>query len=249
VGIKQGFGWEYATVRFFRKVQENHLRYPGEIERLLHILQSNGLRVDPDYTFALKIMDQDIGYIRKEAEAIQKERNKPLIGVVVGAKRPQNRWPLPFFRVIVEQLVKTYNVVVIGGPEDIPLADTLADLPGVFIRCGRYTPIQSGLMLRHCELCLSNDTGPMHLAYSFGTPVVALFSARDFPYKWFPPESNLNVVLRKYDIHCSLCLTETCANNICMQAILPIEVSSAINQVLAIKKLPLIDAINHVSSI
>jgi len=34
---------------------------------------------------------------------------------------------------------------------------------------------------------------------------------------WFPPMGH--IALRNNDVHCSLCFSETCANNICMQGI------------------------------
>jgi heptosyltransferase-3 len=43
---------------------------------------------------------------------------------------------------------------------------------------------------------ISNDTGPMHLSYAVGTPVIALFSSRDFPGIWYPPQDGYNVVIR-----------------------------------------------------
>jgi heptosyltransferase-2 len=75
-----------------------------------------------------------------------------------------------------------------------------------------------------CKVVVSNDTGPMHLAYAAGTPVVALFSSRDYPEHWFPPENSGNTTLRLYDVHCSICLSDTCTNNICMKRITPDEV-------------------------
>ncbi len=57
----------------------------------------------------------------------------------------------------------------------------------------------------------------MHLSYAVGTPVIGIFSSRDFQKKWFPPEGN--IALRNNNVPCSLCFSETCNNNICMQGI------------------------------
>lgn len=88
--------------------------------------------------------------------------------------------------------------------------------------------------MQHCMLVLSNDTGPMHLAYGFGVPVVALFSNRDFPDRWFPPTGRHNAVLRAEEVACAVCLSETCADNICMKKIGPEEVVSVMDDVISL---------------
>ena len=147
--------------------------------------------------------------------------NKPSIAVVVGAKRPQNRWPLQYFSEVIESFQNQYNILLVGGNDDLPLTNDLQKGASIFNFCGKLSPLQSGLLLKKCILVVSNDTGPMHLAYAVGTPLIAIFSSRDFPGKWFPPEAPQNHVYRSYDVSCSLCLSETCSNNICMQRIKP----------------------------
>jgi len=71
----------------------------------------------------------------------------------------------------------------------------------------------------------------MHLSYAVGTMVIALFSSRDLPGKWYPSGKN-NHVFRASNIHCEACFSETCNNNICMQAIQPSEVISCAEQLL-----------------
>lgn len=232
IGIKKGFGWSYSTVKFWRKLQEKSIVYEQEIERLMKILAQNGIDAPTIPQFEFNIAEADATLVEKEALAIRAIRDKPFMGVVVGAKRPQNRWPIEYFKMVIDEFKAEFNMLIIGGPEDNLLLEPLLGAPEVFNLCGRFSPIQSGLMLQRCALCLSNDTGPMHLAYAFGTPVMALFSARDFPNKWFPPQQNHHKVFRTYGVHCALCLSENCQDNICMKKIDPREVTHAIRQLL-----------------
>ena len=48
----------------------------------------------------------------------------------------------------------------------------------------------------------------MHVAACMGTPVVAIFSARDHAYRWYPYGEH-HVVLRD-NPECSPCLEDTC---------------------------------------
>jgi heptosyltransferase-3 len=147
----------------------------------------------------------------------------PLIAVVVGAKRPQNRWPIGYFKQVVEHITNRYQVVLAGSQEDNELVRPLMDIRQVINACGRLTPMESAALLSLCTLTISNDTGPMHLSYGVGTPTIALFSSRDLPGKWYPPLDR-NVFFRTPDVPCQACFSETCNNNICMQAISPEQV-------------------------
>ncbi len=49
----------------------------------------------------------------------------------------------------------------------------------------RLSLVESGALIRSCSLALGVDTGLMHIAASFGVPVVALFGNPD-PARWHP---------------------------------------------------------------
>jgi heptosyltransferase-3 len=154
-----------------------------------------------------------------------------LIAVVVGAKRPQNRWPITYFKQVVDYFSSQYSIILIGAQEDNELVQPLVTIKNVINTCGRLTPMQSAAAMSLCRLTISNDTGPMHLSYAVGTAVIALFSSRDLPGKWYPSGKN-NHVFRAANIACEACFSEVCNNNICMQAIQPAEVISCAEQLL-----------------
>jgi ADP-heptose:LPS heptosyltransferase len=73
--------------------------------------------------------------------------------------------------------------------------------------------------MKYCKLVISNDTGPMHLAYAVGTPLIAIFSSRDYAGKWFPPENEKNIVFRNNDVYCANCFNEELNQNMCFKNI------------------------------
>jgi ADP-heptose:LPS heptosyltransferase len=75
--------------------------------------------------------------------------------------------------------------------------------------------------MKYCKLVISNDTGPMHLAYAVGTPLIAIFSSRDYAGKWFPPENGKNIVFRNIDVYCAKCFSEEVNGNKCLREIKP----------------------------
>ncbi len=213
-----GWGWQFSTVRFFRRTQEKFMLFPNETKRLANMVESQGIAVDQQ-RYDLNFTEEDIAVVREKMIEKKLAIGKKNIAVVVGAKRGQNRWPIANFKTVIEGIGDNYNFLIVGGPDDKALAAPILSLPGVYDFCGSLTPVQSALLISQCVLTLSNDTGPMHLSYAVGTPVIALFSSRDFPGKWFPPESEKNMVFRTPGVSCSLCLSDNCTNNICMQAI------------------------------
>lgn len=219
-GIRSGWGWEIGTIRSFRQTQERHLHFQSETERLMSILVRNGVDVKEERNYPLRIGREDVELVTglMESNGVGRISKNKLIALVPGAKRPQNRYPLERYIELAEWLVnKNYSVLIVGGTDDIDRGNQLAMIKGVYSFAGLLSPIQSAVLLSRCQFAVSNDTGPMHLAYAVGTPVLAIFSSRDFPNKWYPPSGNR--VLRNNMIHCSLCLSETCADNICMKGI------------------------------
>jgi ADP-heptose:LPS heptosyltransferase len=214
---KSGFGWTLSTVPFFRRTQENYVLFDNETKRLAILLKQFHIEVDQDF-YPLNFNEADRQVVDRVYEPVL-QTGRPSLAIVAGAKRPQNRWPAIYFQDIIDQYRDRYNIILIGGPEDANLLEPMTEGASIFNFCGKLSPLQSALMLKKCNLVVSNDTGPMHLAYAVGVPLIAIFSSRDFPGKWFPPENPKNAVFRSYGVPCSLCLSETCGDNICMKRI------------------------------
>ncbi len=221
VGFPSAFGWEITATRFFRQHQERHRVFSDERTRLLTMLGRHGLVVPTIPAFPLAISSADEVFVENLLARHHLTDANRNVALVVGAQRAQNRWPLAYFaRVAAWLLENDFRVLLVGGPDDARLAGQLPAHPNLHCFAGQCTPLQSAVFLRHCRLCVANDTGAMHLAYAVGTPVVALFSARDYAGLWFPPLVG-NPVLRTENAPCSPCLSERCPNNRCLQAIRP----------------------------
>ncbi len=197
----------------------------------MKIVKQNGIATSPDYSYPLKLTPADEVVVDRLFQESQLAHKK-IIAIVTGAQRPLNRWPINYFKEVIESFSGEYAVMLIGGKGDLDLVKTLEQLPGVVNFCGRLTPMQSAIALKRSVLTLSNDTGPMHLSYAVGTPVLGLFSSRDFAGKWYPPDDGYNLAFRTENVHCSICFSETCGNNICMQAIKPAQVIQYMTEML-----------------
>ncbi len=232
-GIKYGFGWQKSSTLVFKKMQERFIVQKRETDILLDMIHRNGIHSQSNNHYPLNIEKQDKLFVKSDFIDLKIDLTKPIVAVVIGAKRLQNRWPLDYFRKLIKYLSEnSIQVIIIGSTDDFVNASALI-FPNVWNMCGRYTPLQSAEAFAYCRLTVTNDTGPMHLAYAMGTPVIALFSSRDFQGRWFPPlKDSENKVFRTNNVHCALCLSENCTDNICMKAIKPDEVINAIKQLL-----------------
>lgn len=230
VGIKSGFGWNVSIINIFRKTQNKYVIFDDERTRLNNLLADKyNLTIFHTDKFSFSINQNDKNIVDDLYLKKIKNKNLQTIAIVIGAKRLSNRWPITYFKELIEEFSNTYNIIIIGGKDDISLARDLTHIPNTYSFCGLLTPLQSGLLFQKCLLTVANDTGPMHLSYAFGTPVVSIFSNRDYPYLWYPPLNNKNFVHRADDIQCSICLSESCFNDyLCMKKIRPSEVIASV---------------------
>ena len=86
-------------------------------------------------------------------------------------------------------------------------------------------------VISECDVFLSNDSGPMHVAYAVGTPLVALFGSTDPGLTG--PAGEGSVVIH-HPLSCSPCFERTCKERDlrCMYAITSDEVFLAIKKML-----------------
>jgi len=155
-----------------------------------------------------------------------------------GARWPNKRWPVDNFAWLVRLLAEQFadaRFAILGGEDDEPLGEIIsrAAPERCLNLCGQTSLPEMVEWLRLCELMITNDTGPMHVAAALGKPLVALFGPteprRTGPYR------QLNSVLR-IDLPCSPCLKSHCTYekpNECLNALSPATVFE-----FARKKLP-----------
>ena len=220
-GIKYAFGWIISQTFLFKRYQEKHFQFPNERDRLLNILHNNELNTSRPYYIA-STTEASVQKVTQviQAHALQtKIRN---VGIVIGSKLKRNQWPLGHFKKVIAELTNNHlNVLLFGSTQDAENANSLCINTQVYNFCGQFTPLETAECMRHCTLVISNDTGPMHLAYMVNTPVIALFSSRDFPGKWYPPLTASNKIFRTPNMSCSICFKNSCKRNTCMEQITP----------------------------
>jgi len=105
----------------------------------------------------------------------------PLVGLVPGSNAPARRWPAERFSALARALLaRGCRVVLVGAPPEAELtAKVAAAAPGARDE-GAKTDLPSlAALLSLCDVVVTNDTGPMHLAAAVGAPTVTLWGPSD----------------------------------------------------------------------
>lgn len=98
----------------------------------------------------------------------------PLVALAPASVWATKRWP--FYRELAQALAPSVRVVILGSREDVRLSDEVCDsLPGAINAAGMLTVLGSAELIRRCNVLVSNDSAPLHLASAVDTPTVAIF--------------------------------------------------------------------------
>jgi heptosyltransferase I len=106
------------------------------------------------------------------------------IALQPSARWTNKRWPIEHFAEVVQKLAverPDVRFAILGGEADHEFGEALVHAaPGRCLDLTGRTSLQEMVeWVRFCELIVTNDTGPMHVAAALGKPVVALFGPTD----------------------------------------------------------------------
>jgi ADP-heptose:LPS heptosyltransferase len=159
--------------------------------------------------------------------------------------RLERRWPASRFAQLISELVQvapSYEVLLIGAASERQYTQTVYEgiLPQQRTQVRNIAGALSlgGLiaLMGQTKLMITNDSGPMHIAFSLGTPTVAMFGPVDPDHYSFAGADVPHAVLY-HRIYCSPCVhhfdTAPCrGDNVCMKMISHTEVFNAVLGVL-----------------
>ena len=144
---------------------------------------------------------------RREASAVLAGRTNPLIAMHVAGGRAVKQWDPQRFAAVARDLVdrRDATIVLTGGPGDVPLVEAVRRaLPAerVVDVSDLVSLLLVAAVLERCDLIVTGDTGPMHLAAAVGTPIVAVFGPSD-PRRYAPRGPHDRVI--RVDLPCAPC--------------------------------------------
>ncbi len=190
-------------------------------------------------------------HARKRLEGLK----RPVVLISPGATYGSaKRWPIKHFIRLIQLLREEFDcsVVITGASQEVTLAREMAEgQDGVLNLAGRTSLRQLMGLLAESDLVIANDSGPMHLAYAVGTPLIALFGSTSVeltgPPGYYNPEeagfkedSEFSVRCRVLTgrMDCSPCFERECRKGspLCLERIMPEEVVEVARELVPSKR-------------
>ena len=163
-----------------------------------------------------------------------------VVCVSPGAKSHIKRWSEGNFAKVCDKLIDELKVkvVFVGDASDGAICERILNrMRSYAVSVAGETNLRElAWSIKRSRLLITNDSAPLHIAGSVGTPSVAIFGPTD--YRKYGPREGLGTALRK-GLHCSPCEVAQCRYNLeCMKAVEAEEVFEAARNILSERKEP-----------
>ena len=171
---------------------------------------------------------------------------RPILGINPGsAFGPAKRWFPGRFGAIAERFLYDTggSVVLFGGKGEEEVAEqVLESISRESRSCAQVLNIAGSTTLRdlvslisECDLFVSNDSGPMHLSYAVGTPLVAIFGSTNPGLTGY---EGCGAAVIKSNVPCNPCFERECRKGDlkCMEEIAPDDVYTRMKDVMSTRK-------------
>lgn len=187
---------------------ERRFREFAEVERLLRLLLPLGMGMEGELA-KLSATDNE-GFpwpeltLPADAELRAAEllagMPRPLLGLHPGSTWPTKQWPVEYFADVAGRAARAgAGVAIFAGPgeeADAAAVAALSDAPQgrVFNLAGQPNLPALAACIKRLDAYLTNDSGPMHLAWMQRTPTLALFGPTVRELGFFPRGKSARVL-------------------------------------------------------
>ena len=199
-----------------------------EALRLIKSITNADIDLSNKYWWNLNLAKNEIQIVNYLLET-NKINNKYIV-ICPGTKQEIKDWGmenwLELIKLLNTKYASRFSIIFIGSKDEKERCEKLlVNWKGKAINlCGLLEPRISAAILSKSILFIGHDSGPMHLAASVNTPIIAIFSSRNLPIEWFPFGEKNKVFYTK--IECMGCYLTECLqfNKACIKEIKPSEV-------------------------
>ena len=177
---------------------------------------------------------------RKWAEGFLKKqkvkKGESLLGIHPGAGKDMafKCWPLKNFEKLIQRLSekKGIKILIVGGKEEEETGRRWEreGRGNVINAAGLTTLTQTAALIENCSLFLSNDSGPMNIAYALHIPLIVIFGPTQVP---FPPGERVKIIRKEFPcVPCYHFREITCTHRKCLKSITVEEVLQVLEELL-----------------
>jgi len=224
-GIPRRLGYD-RKFGFLLTDRIKHTKQAGqkhESEYALDLVRYLGIEAI-DKTLFMPIKQESEKWVETLFKEAGIKDNDRLLAIHPAASCPSKIWPGERFAEIADQLAGQYGfkVVIVSGAKDTQKAEVMIKnmRTKALNLAGKTSISQLASLLNRCQLFISTDSGPIHVASALGVPVIAIFGRSQAglsPQRWGPLGAK-NKVLHK-TVGCTICLAHNCQKDFaCLKA-------------------------------
>ncbi len=180
IPIRVGSGYRWYSFLFNRRVFEHRKNAQRhEVVYNLNLLQPLGIDTHerPEFEFSISASACDAVDSLLAGNSISHQDKFVILHP--GSGGSARDWSAENFSRLGNELHRRLGVkaLVTGGKGEEPLVQKVTDgmTPKPLAVVGRLSLMELGALIRRARVFVSNSTGPMHIAATVGTPVVAFF--------------------------------------------------------------------------
>jgi len=202
-----------------------------EVHRYLRVLKLLNIDAMPSF-LEFWHTDADRQFVERLLRAEGVLPDDRIVALNLGTTWATKRWDMSNFADLIQQIARLLpeiKIVLVGSSEEDKLAKALPVSLSLINLVGRTEILQLGALLERCEVCVTCDSGPMHIAAAVGTPTVAFFGPTS-PIRHQPHGTGHTVIEKP--VSCRPCYKQVChrqdALHLCMKEIGAAEVMKAL---------------------
>lgn len=221
ISQRWGYAKEGRSIFLSKAVAPKNNLMKHQIYYYLDLLKDLGLKVEKP-EIHLKISTEENVWAEKVLKQLNIKEKSFIIGINPGAYYgPSKRWSAEKFADLVYKYRSELNsnVFLFGSKNEISLSEEILSYSKIplFNFTGKTNLRQLMALISKCDLFITNDSGPMHIANALRIPVIAIFGPTEPSHTgpFFPP----NIVIYKR-VPCAPCNYRICpSDHKCMRDI------------------------------
>jgi len=241
-GIGRRIGYDKPWFNRFAYTETVNRRFDDlyEIERLMELVKPLGI-AGPAPKAELVLSEE----ARSAADTYweKSDFDRPVLGIHPGSTWPTKCWPVEYFSKIAARAAnRGAHVLIFAGPGEEDVARQVemnadCDATHVTNLAGKLSLPELAAYLGRLDAYLTNDSGPMHLAWTQDVPLVAVFGPTVKSLGFFPRGEHSTVMETELDCRpCGLHGPKKCPKGHfkCMKNVTPDMVWEALREKLGI---------------
>jgi ADP-heptose:LPS heptosyltransferase len=209
---KQGLHWLLTHKPNIEKSER------GVLEYYCNLVRTIGANVTSNKTEYV-IPESSLQWTKELFHSKSIASTEKVVAIHPGASTEFTIWPPENFAAVIDHLTNNLDakVLLVGGRGDQPATDAIKQhLHSSILEIETSSRVGDlAAVLQRCTLCMSNDSGPRHLAIAVGTPSLAFFRQHNEIWKEFNvyQESNRIASLRSTG-QCPVCPPGVCLDKV-----------------------------------